>query len=115
MIRENNQAYGNWQLRQGHRQVTVKVDGALSTNDGSTALAWGLAGHGILLRSTWEIAPLLRSGQLIEVLPHWQFSPADVYAVYPQRAHAPAKLRVFIDFLLARFAGHRGPDPQTAW
>ena len=115
VIRENNQAYGNWQLRQGHRQVTVKVDGALSTNDGSTALAWGLAGHGILLRSTWEIAPLLRSGQLIEVLPHWQFSPADVYAVYPQRAHAPAKLRVFIDFLLARFAGHRGPDPQTAW
>lgn len=107
VIRENNQAYGNWQLSRAGQQVTVKVTGGLSTNDGSTALAWGLAGHGILLRSTWEIAPHLRAGELIEVLPDWRFAPADVYAVYPQRAQAPAKLSRFVAFLQAHFAAHR--------
>ena len=43
----------------------------------------------------------LRAGELLEVLPDWRFAPADVYAVYPQRAQAPAKLSRFVAFLQA--------------
>ena len=34
----------------------VKVRGPLSTNHGEIAVDWALAGHGIILRSEWDVA-----------------------------------------------------------
>ena len=69
VIRESSTAFNNWQLSDGQRQEMVKVYGGLSTNFGEIAVDWALAGHGIVLRSEWDIAPYLRSGQLRRVLP----------------------------------------------
>jgi hypothetical protein len=41
----------------GSRQETVKVRGPAATNDGEVAVNWALQGHGILLRSEWDVAP----------------------------------------------------------
>ena len=60
VLRENEAAYGTWHLSRGKRQETIKVRGALSTNDGEIALEWALAGHGVLMRSEWDVAPYLR-------------------------------------------------------
>lgn len=62
VIRENDKAFNNWQLSDGHEQVLVKVRGALGTNHGEIAVDWALAGHGIVLRSEWDVAGYLRSG-----------------------------------------------------
>ncbi|MBN9423868.1 MAG: LysR family transcriptional regulator [Candidatus Accumulibacter sp. 66-26] len=102
VIRENEAAYGSWQLfaaDDDKRRETVKVGGALSSNDGETAVKWALAGHGVLLRSLWDIAGELAAGRLRRVLPGWQSAPADVYALYPERMHLSAKVRAFVDFL----------------
>jgi len=107
VIRQFDDTYGAWQLRRGNRHETVKVGGALSTNDGQSAVQWALDGQGILLRSDWELAPYLRSGALVQLLEEWQAPPADIYAVYPERAHLPAKVRTFIDFLVKHFSKHR--------
>ncbi len=88
-----------WHLRSGTRQETVKVRGALSSNDGDSALTWALAGHGILLRSEWDVAPYLRSGRLRQVLADWALPVADIYLVYPSKAHLSAKTRALVDFL----------------
>jgi DNA-binding transcriptional LysR family regulator len=85
----------------------VKVRGALSSNDGECALAWALDGHGILLRSQWDAAPHLRTGRLRQVLPQWQPPAADIYVVFPTKAHMSAKTRALVDFLHARFEVHR--------
>ena len=71
-----------------------------------------MKGHGVLLRSEWDIAPYLRSGELVRILPHWSGEEADIHAVYLQRHHLSAKIRVFIDFLAERFAGYR---PDGGW
>jgi DNA-binding transcriptional LysR family regulator len=47
VLRENDAAYGTWQLARGIKRETVKVRGTVSTNDGETALLWALAGLGI--------------------------------------------------------------------
>lgn len=102
VIRENEAAYGSWQLfaaDDDKRRETVKVGGALSSNDGETAVKWALAGHGVLLRSLWDIAGELAADRLRRVLPGWQSAPADVYALYPERMHLSAKVRAFVDFL----------------
>jgi LysR family transcriptional regulator, transcriptional activator for dmlA len=41
------------------------------------------------------------------VLAPWVGASGDIHAVYPQRHHLSAKVRVFIDFLAERFAGFR--------
>lgn len=114
VIRENNAAYNTWHLSDGRQQETVKVRGALATNHGEIAVDWGVAGHGILLRSEWDVAPYLRSGALQRVLPAWSDPSADIHAIYPQRHHLSATVRVFLDFLADRFAAYRPASPQEA-
>jgi DNA-binding transcriptional LysR family regulator len=111
-IRESDETFGSWHLRQGARLETVKVRGPLSCNDGETALGWALDGQGILVRSEWELAPLLREGRLVRLLADWALPPADIYAVFPTRSHLSAKTRALVDFLLAAFEPQRQAE---AW
>jgi DNA-binding transcriptional LysR family regulator len=104
-IRQGGEAYGTWRLSQGRKVETVKVRGALSTNDGEIAVNWALAGLGIVMRAEWDVARYLASGRLRQVLEHWQTPPADIHAVYPERHQGAARVRAFVDFLAAHFAG----------
>ena len=113
-IREGDEAYGTWHLRHGLRQETVKVRGGLSSNDGETATAWALDGHGILVRSRWEVAAALDDGRLRTVLPDWQLPPADIYLVFPTRSQLAAKTRALVDFLLDAFEPQRRASNGTA-
>lgn len=113
-IRESDETFGTWHLRAGARSETVKVRGPLASNDGECVLGWALEGHGILMRSLWEAAPLLRAGTLRPVLPDWSLPPADIYAVFPTRSHLSAKTRALVDHLLQAFEGRR-EDATGRW
>jgi DNA-binding transcriptional LysR family regulator len=102
-IRQGDEAYGTWHLTAGSKTETVKVRGNLSTNDGEIAVNWALAGHGLLMRAEWDVAKYLRSGRLVQVLDNYQTPPADIYAIYPQRHQTAARVRAFVDFLVAKF------------
>lgn len=55
-------------------------------------------GHGIILRSVWDVVDELISGQLQHVLPtYWQ--DADIWAVYPSRLKSSSKLQTCILFI----------------
>jgi DNA-binding transcriptional LysR family regulator len=99
--RQNDDAYGVWRLFKGRQSETVKVNGTLSSNDGDVVLNWALDGHGILIRSEWDLAKYLESGRLQVVLKDYKTAPADLFVVYPSRRNLPAKVRAFIDFLVA--------------
>ena len=101
--RQNDDAHGVWRLTRNRRTETIKVNGALSSNDGDVVLGWALDGHGILLRSEWDAAKYLASGRLRAVLLDYKVAAADLFAYYPSREHMPAKVRAFIDFLVDRF------------
>jgi DNA-binding transcriptional LysR family regulator len=113
-IRESDETFGTWHLRSGHRRETVKVRGPLSSNDGDCALSWALDGHGILMRSQWDVAAYLRSGRLRPVLVDWELPSADIFLVFPTKANMTAKTRVFVDFMLDRFEAHRGSGATDA-
>ena len=103
-IRQGDEAYGTWHFTAGSKIETVKVRGNLSTNDGEIAVNWALAGHGLLMRAEWDVAKYLRSGRLVQVLDNYQTPPADIHAIYPQRHQTAARVRAFVDFLVAKFA-----------
>jgi DNA-binding transcriptional LysR family regulator len=113
VVRENGQASGqfdHWRLKRQsdkrslEEQTSVRVKGPLSSNSGEMARDWCLSGHGILLRSLWDIAPQLAEGKLQRVLPAWSMPQADVAWLAPYRAEVPRRIRLLIDFLVAHFA-----------
>lgn len=111
VLRQNEAAYGLWRFTKGRRSETVKVRGNLSSNDGEVTLTWGLAGLGILQRAEWDLARYLRSGRLVQVLQDYALPQADIYAVFPERHHLSAKVRVFVDFLVTYF----GEGSEGRW
>ena len=98
VLKERNSSFGVWNLTHDGGDVTVPMSGHLSTNNGEIVLLWARRGHGIVLRSLWDAAPLLESGELVQVLPEFT-QEANVWAVYPTRLSHSAKLRVCVEFL----------------
>jgi DNA-binding transcriptional LysR family regulator len=100
--RQNDEAHGVWRFYSGegeeHSEV-VKVHGALSSNDGDIVLGWALDGHGILVRSEWDLAKYVDSGRLKIVLPQYRLPSADLFVYYLNRRNQAARTRAFIDFL----------------
>ena len=101
--RQNDDAYGIWRFIHREHSEVVKVHGMLSSNDGDIALGWALDGHGILIRSEWDLAKYLDSGRLRVVLPDFKLPSADLFVYYPDRHNMPIRARVFIDFLVDHF------------
>lgn len=104
VIRENTGVYNQWTLSDGRRQVVVKVRGPLSSNHGEVAVDWALAGHGVVLRSEWDVRSHLRDGTLVQVLPEWADARADIHAIYLPRHQLSPKVQAFVDFLVQWFA-----------
>jgi len=101
--RQNDDAYGVWRFVHDDHTEVVKVHGALSSNDGDIVLGWALDGHGILIRSEWDLARYLDSGRLRIVLPEFALPSADLFVYYPSRANQTIRARTFIDFLIEHF------------
>jgi LysR family transcriptional activator of dmlA len=112
VIKERDHPFGVWKLSAGRRTQSVKVTGPLSTNQGEIAVQWALGGHGIVLRSVWEVQPLLDSGALARLLPSWR-QEANVWAVMPSRLSGSAKVRVCVEFLQAALAAGSGARPPA--
>jgi LysR family transcriptional activator of dmlA len=98
VLKERNNPFGVWTLTRDGQEESVRVSGPLSSNNGEIVLEWALSGGGILLRSIWDVRPMLEQGRLVQVLADYSQS-ANVWAVYPTRLSESAKLRVCVEFL----------------
>ncbi len=98
VIRERDLEFGRWKLEGPNGTETVRIGGPLSANNGELAHRWAIDGHGIILRSMWDVGPSLKRGDLQRVLPEYQ-QEANVWAVYPSRLSTSAKVRVCVQFL----------------
>ncbi len=102
VLRQEHDIYDIWRFDdRGAESASARVNGRLSTNDGEMAREWMLGGHGIMLRSEWDIARHVREGHLRVVLPHC-FQTANIAAIYPQSHNLTAKVRFFVDMLSDR-------------
>ncbi|WP_370679152.1 LysR substrate-binding domain-containing protein [Comamonas sp. GB3 AK4-5] len=103
VIKERDHPFGVWKLRAGAEERSLKVTGPLSSNNGEMAVQWAMDGHGIVLRSIWDVRADLAAGRLVQLLPTWT-QEANIWAVYPSRLSRSAKVRVAVEFLQAHFA-----------
>jgi DNA-binding transcriptional LysR family regulator len=106
-LRENEEDATRWKLMPpGTSQYRpLRIEPTLACNDGRVVKQWALDGHGILLRSEWDVAAELRSGALRRVLPDHALPEADIVALLPASARQrPQRTRRFVDFLKQEFA-----------
>lgn len=104
VLRQYESDYSLWRFTREGREYVQKVSGSLSSNDGETVVHYAREGHGIILRSRWDIKTDLQQGALIPVLTDYQAPAADIYAVYTYRKHVPARIKVFITYLKQRLS-----------
>ncbi|MBN3765702.1 LysR family transcriptional regulator [Burkholderia sp. Ac-20365] len=103
-LRENDEDVSRWRFepesgrkaKEG-KAVTVRVTGALSSNDGGVIGDWAMRGLGIMVRSEWDAGALIASGKLRRLLPQWRLAPAPIVALVPTRKGVPARVRLFLD------------------
>ncbi|TLF48187.1 LysR family transcriptional regulator [Halomonas urmiana] len=117
LLRENDSDFAVWRFQRRDApavEQAVKVGGAPASNDGETIMRFALDGHGIALRSWWDVHEPLRQGRLVELLPDWQGVRADFHAVYRQRRHVPTRLRSFVAYLEQEMASRVPPRQNDA-
>lgn len=102
VIRENQDDATLWTFTApGQPSVAVRVDPAMSSNDGAVIKHWVLAGLGVMVRSEWDVAEELTAGTLVELLPEWSLPAVDIVAVFRSRSGRVKRTTRFVQLLRA--------------
>jgi LysR family transcriptional regulator, regulator for bpeEF and oprC len=91
----------------GRRRRQVTLPGRVSVSGVDAYLACCEAGLGIAQMPRYRIVDALKSGRLRELLPSHPPPPLPMTILYPQQRQMPARLRVFVDWLVELTAGQR--------
>lgn len=83
----------------------VRVAGNIHANNGDLLAAAAVLGVGLVFEPEIIVGEALAAGRLVRLLPDYEAPVLPVHAVYASRKHLSAKVRAFVDFLAARFAG----------
>jgi DNA-binding transcriptional LysR family regulator len=85
------------------------IDTCLASNDGEIVKAWALAGHGLIVRSEWDVSDDLRARRLVRVLPGYRLPSAPIVALIGTRREArAARVDRFLQVLIRHF-------PRPGW
>ncbi|MEV6085984.1 LysR substrate-binding domain-containing protein [Streptomyces parvulus] len=102
VLRENEGDYALWRFGDAGDPRHVRVRGSLSSNDGDVVTAWALEGRGLVMRSEWQVRPLIERGDLVRVLPGVPTPAADIYALVEDDGRVPRRVTELIGHLAAR-------------
>ncbi|MFV8836063.1 LysR family transcriptional regulator [Aquisalimonas sp.] len=100
----NVSSFNDWDFDGEHgRPRRIHVDGNFRASTASALYEAALAGVGVARLSTWLVAPDIRSGRLVQVLPDYVQENSSYYVLFPQGRHLARKIRAFVDFLVEEF------------
>lgn len=105
---------GVWTFRRDKQKFSVPVTGAFETDEMDAVHAAITAGLGIGFLPVYMVSDALKKGALIPLLRQYQVVPESaIYLVYLPNRTISLRVRVLIDFLLARFTP--APPWETGW
>ncbi|HEY1795902.1 MAG TPA: LysR family transcriptional regulator [Stellaceae bacterium] len=84
--------------------VAARVTGNLTTTSIAVMRAALLAGLGVWLCPPFIVSDLLESGELVPLLTNYGRPEMEIVALYPHRRQLSAKVRLFLDRVVAQFA-----------
>ena len=103
---------GAWKFKGPSGSQTVKVSGVVSPSSAITMRYMALDGAGVALLPTFCVADDIRKRRLVRILTNYSVPEQPICAYYPHGRQQPLKMRLFLEFLEARFkAAAWGVDP----
>ncbi len=103
--RSGEVAVAPWHLQTPAGPVDLPVSGPLRCNDMAALAAACAAGLGVAQLPLVQVLPALRRGDLQVLHPDLSPGGLQLFLHYPDR-QLPARVRVFVDFVLAQGRGH---------
>ncbi|MDX8454198.1 LysR substrate-binding domain-containing protein [Mesorhizobium sp. VK9D] len=104
IVDTNGRSLANWRFKgEGEESMSVAVSGPIEVNSPIVARAAALSGLGFAMLPDFIAAPDVASGKLVSALDDRILAGTGIFAVYPHRRYLPAKVRVFVDFLVHWF------------
>ncbi|TPI43070.1 LysR family transcriptional regulator [Mesorhizobium sp. B3-1-6] len=104
IVDTNGRSLANWRFKgEGEDSISVAVSGPIEVNSPIVARAAALSGLGFAMLPDFIAAPDVASGKLVTALDDRIPAGTGIFAVYPHRRYLPAKVRVFVDFLVQWF------------
>lgn len=104
IVDTNGRSLANWRFKgEGEESISVAVSGPIEVNSPIVARAAALSGLGFAMLPDFIAAPDLASGKLVTALDDRILAGTGIFAVSPHRRYLPAKVRVFVDFLVHWF------------
>jgi DNA-binding transcriptional LysR family regulator len=100
-----------WVLTRGKVRWQRELPARLTANSPDLLARIACSGAGIAASSELFAAPLVKTGELVRVLPEWDLPAAIGWAVFPGRRLMPAKTRAFLDMMEEMFCSEA---PATA-
>jgi DNA-binding transcriptional LysR family regulator len=94
-----------WKLSGRDGDHWIQPVWSLCVNNAEVLRDAAIRHRGVALLPTFIAGDALHNGQLRIFLDDYKAPPLTLYAIYPPTRHLAVKVRLFIDFLVARFAG----------
>jgi len=89
-----------WTFESAAGTETLAVKGVFCSNNGEALCEAAIQGLGITFLPDFIVTGALADGRLVRVLEHYERTPLTLFAVYLSRHFVPAKVRLFIDFMV---------------
>lgn len=93
-------------LHRNSEQLTVQGRHTFAMDDGNTYMAAGLAGLGVIWLPDYMADAHVQRGELVRLFPDWTLDAMPLNLAFPPSRHVSAKLRVFIDWVVALMDRH---------
>jgi len=101
VIREDQADVSLWSLtNENGEKVSMRIKPTFTSNDGEVIRGWAVEGLGIVERSEWSISADLQAGRLIQILPDWSLSTADIVALVNPHIIRAARVEAFLEYLV---------------
>ena len=85
-------------------EVPVRISGNLVSTSIVLMRTAAVTGLGLWMCPPFIVSDLLASGELVPLLPEYRMPEMEIVALYPHRRQLSAKVRLFLDRLVDRFA-----------
>ena len=92
-----------WHLQIEGQDLQVSVSGNRIANDGRLVHDWCLSGHGIALKSLWDVGEDIESGALIQLLHNYSPPPTTIQMLFPPSRAQSRRVREFAKKLAQAF------------
>jgi DNA-binding transcriptional LysR family regulator len=97
-----NRSEPEWRFADAQgREIIVHVRGNASLHSGDALREAAVAGLGIIRGTWWLVRKDLERGDVQSILTDYALEGAPISVLYPANRHLPAKVRVFVDFLVS--------------